>query len=91
VSVAVDYLDVPGTLRAQRDHVLELIAGHAQAAQTALPLTSRLQRRAAIRSFMLRNPGAIPGLVEAGWGVAEVSAMLAANLRPSLRSSRLNF
>lgn len=83
VSVAVDYLDVPGTLRAQRDHVLELIAGHAQAAQTRAPLDFSSAATGSDPQFYLRNPGAIPGLVEAGWGVAEVSAMLAANLRPS--------
>ena len=82
--VPVDYLDIPGTLKAQREHVLALIASHSQAAQPHPALDfSDSGPTGGDRQFYLHNPGAIMGVVEAGWPDKSVAALLAANLRPS--------
>jgi len=63
---------------------LALIASHSQAAQPHPALDfSASGPTGGDRQFYLHNPGAIMGLVDAGWSAQSVAALLAANLRPS--------
>jgi hypothetical protein len=79
----VDYLNVQGTLKVQKAHVLKEIESRTQAALAHPGLDFSEAATSGDPLFYLHNPSSIPGLAEAGYDCKAVAASLLASRRPS--------